>query len=71
MTSFFGFGNNLIFWSNFGFLGGPVEVKNLEPEKCLGWDWVKWDEFIQKDGLFYPVVVLKELGHTDLEFYKK
>ena len=28
--------------------------KNTEPEKTTDWEWIKWDDFIQKDQQFIP-----------------
>ena len=51
-------------------LDKSIEIKNLEPDKNKEWVWMKWDKFIQLDNLFYPVILLKELGFTDLNQYK-
>jgi 8-oxo-dGTP diphosphatase len=32
---------------------GAGEVKNMEPEKCDGWDWFDWNELPQP--LFIPI----------------
>jgi len=36
------------------------EPKNLEPEKCEGWEWFDWDNL--PDELFAPIKRLKNLG---------
>jgi hypothetical protein len=27
---------------------------NPEPEKCAGWNWVKWADFLKLDNQFIP-----------------
>ena len=31
-----------------------IWFKNMEPEKCTDWRWVKWEDFIQFEPHFIP-----------------
>ncbi|XP_070541943.1 nucleotide triphosphate diphosphatase NUDT15-like [Ptychodera flava] len=38
------------------------EPLNMEPEKCEGWEWVKWDDFPPDSQLFHPLLVARQRG---------
>lgn len=40
-----------------------LEPENLEPDKCEGWTWCKWDKFPQLESLFCPLRVLRNQGY--------
>ena len=46
-----------------------VKVQNLEPDKNKGWSWIKYNELLEKEDLFYPIEVLKEQGFTKIEHF--
>ncbi|XP_071092301.1 uncharacterized protein [Haliotis cracherodii] len=41
-----------------------AEPQNMEPHKCLGWEWVKWDEFPPLDKLFFPLRLIREQDYN-------
>ncbi|XP_077988446.1 nucleotide triphosphate diphosphatase NUDT15-like [Glandiceps talaboti] len=47
------------------------EPENLEPEKCQGWEWTKWDNFPPEDQLFHPLLVARKQGFEPFESIEK
>lgn len=46
-----------------------AELVNMEPEKCLSWDWVKWEEVLDiykndRGRLFDPLIHFIEDGQV-------
>jgi len=39
------------------------EPKNLEPDKCEGWDWYNWESDTFKYPLFEPLRIAREQGY--------
>ncbi|XP_013414214.1 nucleotide triphosphate diphosphatase NUDT15 [Lingula anatina] len=50
------------------FMQGEVESgcepKNLEPEKCEGWQWCDWDNFPSPEELFLPLKLVRQQGYN-------
>ncbi|KAK3097818.1 hypothetical protein FSP39_013474 [Pinctada imbricata] len=40
------------------------EPENLEPDKCQGWEWRRWDDFPPPDSLFCPLRVVRQQGYN-------
>ncbi|XP_052098941.1 nucleotide triphosphate diphosphatase NUDT15-like [Mytilus californianus] len=40
------------------------EPKNMEPEKCEGWEWLYWDDKIPLDRLFRPLQMFIQNGYN-------
>jgi 8-oxo-dGTP diphosphatase len=43
------------------------EPENREPEKCVGWDWFRWDEL--PEPVFAPLQSLRALGFTPADAF--
>ncbi|XP_067896379.1 nucleotide triphosphate diphosphatase NUDT15 isoform X2 [Heterodontus francisci] len=39
------------------------ELKNLEPQKNEGWDWIKWEDLPSADQLFCPLACVRQVYH--------
>ncbi|XP_067667660.1 uncharacterized protein [Haliotis asinina] len=45
-------------------LSYKAEPENMEPTKCLGWEWVEWDKFPPLESLFCPLQVLRDQNYN-------
>ncbi|XP_046559066.1 LOW QUALITY PROTEIN: uncharacterized protein LOC124268092 [Haliotis rubra] len=45
-------------------LSYKAEPENMEPTKCLGWEWVEWDKFPPLENLFCPLRVLRNQNYN-------
>lgn len=45
-----------------GTVPAGVEPRNMEPDKCEGWEWCTWDEVARKQPLFRSLEMFIEDG---------
>ncbi|KAL4228180.1 hypothetical protein ACF0H5_013614 [Mactra antiquata] len=43
------------------------EPQNLEPDKCEGWFWCKWNDLPSSDQLFCALRVLRDSGYSPFQ----
>lgn len=46
---------------------GPSEPENKEPDKCEGWQWVKWDDIPEGQHTFFALRDFRALKMNPLE----
>jgi 8-oxo-dGTP diphosphatase len=47
------------------------ELKNMEPEKCEGWQWVPAEELTDDNGPFRPLFVPLKIIFKNMGFVKE
>ncbi|CDW76568.1 probable 8-oxo-dgtp diphosphatase nudt15 [Stylonychia lemnae] len=47
------------------------QFKNMEPHNQTDWQWVKWEDFVNIDNLFYSFREFFAMGFKDLENIKQ
>ena len=45
--------------------------QNPEPDKCTGWRWMNYSEFVQQEPKFIPMKYFIEQGYDDLDKVKR
>ncbi|XP_002741503.1 nucleotide triphosphate diphosphatase NUDT15-like [Saccoglossus kowalevskii] len=48
-----------------------AEPENPEPEKCEGWEWIKWNELPSDNNLFWSLLVAKQQGLNPFQSVQK
>lgn len=38
------------------------KVRNMEPHKCVGWEWIHWTDLCARDDMFLPLLHITRSG---------